>query len=98
MEVLEETEAPIAADSEAGGVRNMSKCTRCGKERIIKSSRTEVLEKTSVIYTVTICPDPECQNLVEKSLIVEENKRKVMHDEQEKRAQELALKRKNLRR
>lgn len=74
----------------------MSKCIRCGKERIIKSSSTEKLEKTTVIYTVTVCPDPECQKLVEKGLIAEETKRKIMNDEQEKRAQELALRRKNL--
>lgn len=54
----------------------MSKCIRCGKERIIKSSSVEKFEKTSVTYTVTVCPDPECQKLVEKGLAVEENKRK----------------------
>lgn len=72
----------------------MSRCIRCGKERIVKSSSVEKLEKTSVTYTMTVCPDPECQKLVEKGLIVEENKRKMMHAEQEKRAAELALKRK----
>lgn len=72
----------------------MSKCIRCGKERIIKSSIVEALEKTTVTYTVTVCPDPECQKLVEKGLITEENKRKVMHEEQQKRAEELAAKRK----
>lgn len=72
----------------------MSKCTRCGKERIIQSSSVETLEKTTVTYTVTVCPDPECQKLVEKGLAVEEIKRKVMRDEQEKRAEQLALKRK----
>ncbi len=74
----------------------MSKCPRCGKERIVKSSHIEKLEKTTVTYTVTICPDPECQKLVEKGLVVEQNKRKIMYKEQEKRAQELAARRKNL--
>lgn len=72
----------------------MSKCTRCGKERIIQSSVVENLEKTTVTYTITVCPDPECQKLVEKGLVVEEMKRKVMRDEQEKRVRQLALKRK----
>lgn len=84
-----EVEEVIPAD-----IKNMSKCIRCGKERIIKSSNTETLEKTTVTYTVTVCPDPECQKMVEKGLVVEENKRKIMHLEQEKRALELAEKRK----
>lgn len=77
-------------------IKTMSKCIRCGKERIIKSSIVESLEKTTVTYTVTVCPDPECQKLVEKGLVAEENKRKVMHAEQKKRAKELLLKRKHL--
>lgn len=92
----EEEEILIAADLEAEDTNKMSKCTRCGKERIIKSSYTEKLEKTTVVYTVTVCPDSECQKLVEKGLAAEEVKRKTMNDEQEKRAQELALKRKAL--
>ncbi|MCL4353540.1 hypothetical protein M1615_03710 [Patescibacteria group bacterium] len=63
----------------------MSKCTRCGKERVIKSSYTEKLEKTTVIYTVTVCPDPECQKLVEMGLVADEEKRKIMHDEHNRR-------------
>lgn len=74
----------------------MSNCTRCGKERVVKSSYTEKLEKTTVVYTVTICPDPECQKLVEKGLVADEAKRKIMRDEHEKRTQELISKRKNL--
>lgn len=74
----------------------MSKCTRCGKERVFKSSYTEKLEKTTIVRTVTICPDPECQKLVEVALAFEETKRKIMQNEQEKRAQELAAKKKSL--
>lgn len=73
---------------------NMSKCTKCGKERIVKSSRVEKIGNSIITHTVTICPDPECQKLVEKGLLVEENKRKVMYLEQEERAKELALKKK----
>ena len=74
----------------------MSKCIRCGKERIVKTSYTEDLEKTSVVYTETVCPDPECQKLVEKGLIAEENKRRVIKNEQEKRMQEHTSKRKGV--
>ena len=73
----------------------MSKCIRCGKERIVKSSFTEKLEKTTAIYTVTVCPDPECQKMVEKELMAEESRRKVMQDEKEKRLQKFSPKRAN---
>lgn len=76
----------------------MSKCTRCGKERVVQSSYTEVQEKTTVVYTVTICPDPKCQEIVDQGLVTEQNKRKIMHDEQEKRAKQLVLKRSKLKR
>lgn len=72
----------------------MSKCTRCGKERIIVSSHTKKIDKTSVTYTVTACPDPECQKMVNKGLVVEEHKRKMIREEQDKRAQEIILKKK----
>lgn len=72
----------------------MSKCIRCGKERVIKSSYIEKLEKTSVTYTLTVCPDPECQKMVEENLVTEINKREIMHEEQQRRASEIALRRK----
>ena len=75
----------------------MSKCTRCGKERIVKTSSTEMMEKSVVTYTTTVCPDPECQKMVEKGLVVEENKRKVIREEQERRAEELVAKKRRLR-
>ena len=82
----EKKEVPVAVALEAEAIDKMSKCIRCGKERVVKSSYTEKLEKTSVVYTVTICPDPECQKMVEKGLMAEETKRKLMYDEHEKRS------------
>ena len=70
----------------------MSKCTRCGKERIFKSSVVEKVGNSTITHTITVCPDPECQKMVEKSLVTEEKKRKIMYEEQEKRAKDLALK------
>lgn len=72
----------------------MSKCTRCGKERVIVSSHTKKVDKATVTYTVTVCPDPECQKMVNKGLVVEEHKRKMIREEQDKRAQEIILKKK----
>jgi hypothetical protein len=63
----------------------VSVCIRCGKERIVVSSRKEVVSKSEVVYTTTVCPDPECQKIVEKGLRDEERKRVALKDEQEKR-------------
>lgn len=74
----------------------MSKCTRCGKERIIKSSFTEKLEKSAaIIYTMTICPDSECQKIVENELFIEESRRKLMQAEKDRRIKSITSKRKN---
>lgn len=70
----------------------MSKCIRCGKDRIIKESHTEKSDTATVLYTTTVCPDPECQKQVDKTLKVDENKRKSIRIEQENRAKELKLK------
>ena len=47
-------------------------CYRCGKERIKAKTWNEKVTNfmgTSVItYTQTVCPDPECQKIVEKEL------------------------------
>ena len=70
----------------------MSKCIRCGKDRVVKESHTEKSDTSTIFYTTTVCPDPECQKQVDKVLIVDENKRKSIKMEQEKRANEIKLK------
>ena len=62
----------------------MSKCPRCGKDRIIVSSREEVVVNSTVVYTETVCPNPDCQKLVENMLKVEEVKRTNLKIEKEK--------------
>ena len=64
----------------------MSFCTRCGKQRIVTSTHEEKIGNSLVTYTVTNCPDPDCQKAVNKNLKNEEVKRAIMRDEQEKRA------------
>jgi hypothetical protein len=44
-----------------------------------------MVSKSEVVYTTTVCPDPECQKIVEKGLRDEERKRVALKDEQEKR-------------
>jgi hypothetical protein len=45
-----------------------SPCIRCGKERIVAKSWNETIGTSVVTYTTTVCPDPECQKIVEKQL------------------------------
>lgn len=54
-------------------------CTRCGKERIVSRVWEERITTFSGYITETrsdnICPDKECQKLVEKELEVQREKR-----------------------
>lgn len=63
----------------------MSKCTRCGKVRIVASSYEEELGNSTLAYTITVCPDPVCQKIVENSLKEEELRRITMSEEHKKR-------------
>jgi len=60
-------------------------CTRCGKPRIIIKSYQEKVETSTVTYTITECSDPECQKMVNKTLLTEKKKRQFIKDEQVKR-------------
>lgn len=62
-----------------------SVCTRCGKPRIVVKTYEEKVDTSTVTYTITECSDPECQKLVNKTLLTEKKKRKFIKDEQEKR-------------
>ena len=55
-------------------------CTRCGRERVSSKSWKERTKTFSgimveVIHTETICPNPECQIIVEEDLAVQKEKR-----------------------
>ncbi len=43
-------------------------CIRCGKDRVQDKSWKEYVGKSLVIYTTNICPDAECQKIVEAGL------------------------------
>jgi hypothetical protein len=45
-----------------------TKCIRCGRVRIEKKSWTESVNNSKVTYTETVCPDKECQKIVEEML------------------------------
>jgi len=43
-------------------------CSRCGKERVVVSTKKERLAGSWVTTTVTSCPDPECQKILDKQM------------------------------
>ncbi|OGH10594.1 MAG: hypothetical protein A2857_06920 [Candidatus Levybacteria bacterium RIFCSPHIGHO2_01_FULL_36_15] len=64
-------------------------CYRCGKERIKAKTWNEKVTNfmgTSVItYTQTVCPDPECQKIVEKELAAQKKKKEAFELDKENR-------------
>jgi hypothetical protein len=45
-----------------------TQCIRCGKTRIAGKTWTEQTPGGVVTYTMTVCPDDECQKIVEHQL------------------------------
>ncbi|OGG03972.1 hypothetical protein A2W14_05935 [Candidatus Gottesmanbacteria bacterium RBG_16_37_8] len=43
-------------------------CIRCGKTRIVGKIWTENVSGSKITHTQTVCPDPECQKIVEEEL------------------------------
>lgn len=43
-------------------------CIRCGKLRIVAKSWSEKVGESLITYTRTVCPDSECQKLVDLEL------------------------------
>ena len=70
-------------------------CTRCGTERIVAKTWTETVKifggRSVVTHTDTVCPDPECQKIVEAALTVAREK----HEDMQRRHEERLKQRKN---
>lgn len=43
-------------------------CIRCGKERVDGKTWEGKAGASVIIYTLTICPDPACQKIVDKGI------------------------------
>jgi len=50
-------------------------CPRCGKQRIVVKVKKERINGSLVTTTITACPDPECQKLIERQLKKEKDAR-----------------------
>jgi hypothetical protein len=69
-------------------IDNTSICIKCGKQRIVVATRKEKVGNTFVVYKETICPDPDCQEKVEKILAQEKEKRQQSISNQKQRIAE----------
>ena len=62
-----------------------SPCIRCGKIRITSKSWNEYINKSLVTYTLTVCPDAECQKIVDEQLKKRKEKIAAIQEESNKR-------------
>lgn len=73
-------------------------CTRCGKERIISKTWKEEVDtffgKSVITHTETVCPDPECQKIVEEKLEAQRQKTEELQAAKEERMKRAQLARK----
>lgn len=60
-------------------------CIRCGKTRIVTKSWSENIDNSMITYTLTVCPDPDCQKIVEEDLQKKKDKITLIHEQSEKR-------------
>lgn len=47
-------------------------CFRCGQARIVVKTYKEYIGSSLVVTTLTSCPDPECQAIINKQLAKEQ--------------------------
>lgn len=50
-------------------------CIRCGRERIVVKKWSERINTTMTQYTLALCPDKECQKIVDAQNALREEKR-----------------------
>lgn len=78
---------------------NSNPCIRCGKERITSKTWKETVKNfigsTIVTYTETVCPDSDCQKIVEKGLAVQKHKREKLEKDKEIRKLQLKKSQRN---
>lgn len=70
-------------------MKSSNPCTRCGKERVEgkkwKEELITFLGTSTIIHTDTMCPDKECQKIVEEKLEVQKQKSDELKLEKQKK-------------
>ncbi len=78
--------------------KNSNPCTRCGKERIegkkYKEEIATFFGTSTIVHVDTICPDKECQEIVESKLEALKQKSDEMKLEKQKKLDVAAAARK----
>ena len=68
---------------------NSTPCIRCGKERIVsktwKEEVTNFFGSSFITHTETVCPDEECQKIVDAKFKQEREKKEALLAEKQKR-------------
>lgn len=60
-------------------------CIRCGKMRVLKKKWTEKINGSLTTYTMSVCPDPDCQKIVEEQIETKNEKLRLVHEQSLKR-------------
>lgn len=62
-----------------------SECVRCGKTRVMSKSWSEEVGSSKITYMLTVCPDSDCQKIVEEQLQIKKDKINAIQNESLKR-------------
>jgi hypothetical protein len=68
-----------------------SVCIRCGKLRIVAKTWKEQTKGGVVVHTLTVCPDPACQKIVEQQFANQKEKRDAIEKDKQDRAAALKI-------
>ncbi|MDO8551493.1 MAG: hypothetical protein Q7S03_02330 [bacterium] len=60
-------------------------CIRCGKERIVVKTWEEDQGNSHSTHTSFVCPDKDCQEIVDQQLAEKREKRKIVEENKQKR-------------
>lgn len=60
-------------------------CIRCGKMRVLAKKWTEKINGSLTTYTLSVCPDANCQKIVEEQIESKNEKLRLVHEQSLKR-------------
>ena len=69
-------------------------CIRCGKQRVVVKNWKETIGTTVTTYELTVCPDAECQKIVDRELQKKKEKMIAFQHNSQERRKSLTLNRK----
>jgi len=62
-----------------------SECVRCGKTRVMSKSWSEEVGSSKITYMLTVCPDSDCQKIVEEQLQIKKDKANIRRTKRPKK-------------